>query len=195
VRGAHLQRAQNELRSVDAKETLPKVPQGALRGSFEGCSVGLLRAISWPVCSKASRPYPFNKLAHRRRALGWTPEHDGAGPVTRGQAVLGPYPLATNQALLRLPISCRRWRGIPPDHPCRRRQSYYSGDCQLTETSTIQRAIELAQNGPCRNVEEIRVQLRRERFSNITEHLAGLSIRKQLVALIQQRNDGEQSSK
>lgn len=60
---------------------------------------------------------------------------------------------------------------------------------QLTEKSAIERAIELARNGPCSSVEEIRLQLRKERYANVTEHLSGLTIRKQLTGLIRDRDD------
>ena len=49
---------------------------------------------------------------------------------------------------------------------------------------TVERAFELARSGICRNVEDIRKQLRREGYSDIMSHLSGPAIRKQLADLI-----------
>lgn len=54
-------------------------------------------------------------------------------------------------------------------------------------TSTIERAYELARNGPCTNVEEIRRQLRREQYSAVDAHLNGKATTTQLVQLCRQR--------
>ena len=51
----------------------------------------------------------------------------------------------------------------------------------MNEIGTVERAFQLARSGQCRNVDDIRQQLRREHGSQIDEHLAGSSIRKQLV--------------
>lgn len=57
----------------------------------------------------------------------------------------------------------------------------------LLQKPIIERAIELARASSCRSVKDIREQLRREHYSNVTEHLAGPSIRNQLVGLIRLR--------
>ena len=54
----------------------------------------------------------------------------------------------------------------------------------MTDIGTVERAFQLARSGECFNVEDIRRQLRREQCSNIDAHLAGSSIRKQLVHAI-----------
>lgn len=57
----------------------------------------------------------------------------------------------------------------------------------MPEKTIIERAYELARTGPCLSVEEIRHQLRKECYTNITEHLSGLSIRRQLSALMRKK--------
>jgi hypothetical protein len=50
---------------------------------------------------------------------------------------------------------------------------------------TIERAIELAREGNCRTVDDIRRTLAEERFSNVKAHTAGAGIRRQLKELMQ----------
>lgn len=52
---------------------------------------------------------------------------------------------------------------------------------------TVERAYELARTGPCKNIVEIKNQLRREHYGSIDEHLSGQSIRKQLLELCRVR--------
>jgi hypothetical protein len=46
-------------------------------------------------------------------------------------------------------------------------------------STTVERAFALARSG-ARSIDEIRNKLRRERYNQVEEHLAGASIRKQL---------------
>jgi hypothetical protein len=48
----------------------------------------------------------------------------------------------------------------------------------------LERAFELARSGQCHSVDDIRRDLQRERHGNIEAHLAGPSIRAQLVKLM-----------
>lgn len=50
------------------------------------------------------------------------------------------------------------------------------------ETDTVERAFQLAKE--CRSIEEIRVRLRREGYSNVDGHLQGPSIRRDLTKLL-----------
>jgi hypothetical protein len=54
----------------------------------------------------------------------------------------------------------------------------------MAQQTTVERAFELARSGAYRNVGEIRRQLKLEGFSSYEEHLAGVSIKKQLLALM-----------
>lgn len=56
---------------------------------------------------------------------------------------------------------------------------------------TVERAYELARNGPCINVEEIRKQLHREHYSSVDAHLSGKATSTHLVTLCRQRLDRE----
>lgn len=49
--------------------------------------------------------------------------------------------------------------------------------------TTIERAYELARTGPCVSVDEIRAQLKRERFESVDGHLHGSTITRQLRTL------------
>jgi len=53
--------------------------------------------------------------------------------------------------------------------------------------STLERAYELARSGPCISVDEIRSQLKRERFEAVDGHLHGSMIVGQLRALCKTR--------
>lgn len=50
--------------------------------------------------------------------------------------------------------------------------------------STVERAFELAREGRCRSVAEIRRQLFSERYPAVDSHLAGPTLRKQLAGLM-----------
>ena len=50
--------------------------------------------------------------------------------------------------------------------------------------STVQRAFELAREGNCRSLDDIRRKLSAERFESVDAHLGGVSVRKQLKAAI-----------
>lgn len=51
-------------------------------------------------------------------------------------------------------------------------------------TSTIERAFELARNGVCHSVADIRTQLTTEGFDGVHGHLTGSSIQRQLKAAL-----------
>lgn len=53
----------------------------------------------------------------------------------------------------------------------------------MTNPTTIERAFALARSGRCASVDEIRAELKRERFDQVEAHLAGPSIARQLRAL------------
>lgn len=54
----------------------------------------------------------------------------------------------------------------------------------MAQQGTVERAFELAKSGACHNVSDIRRQLKLEGYSSYEEHLAGVSIKKQLLALM-----------
>lgn len=49
--------------------------------------------------------------------------------------------------------------------------------------STVERAYELARNGPSTSVDDIRRQLEREGFASVSSHLGGPTLRRQLRQL------------
>lgn len=53
--------------------------------------------------------------------------------------------------------------------------------------STVERAYELAEHGPCNNVDEIRTQLKREFHESVDSHLSSPTLSKQLRSLCAQR--------
>lgn len=53
----------------------------------------------------------------------------------------------------------------------------------MTTPTTLERAFTLARSGTFATVEEIRGQLKRERFDQVEAHLSGPSITRQLRAL------------
>jgi hypothetical protein len=55
---------------------------------------------------------------------------------------------------------------------------------------TVERAFQLARSGECQTIDDIRRQLAREQCSNVDAHLAGSSIRRQLVQEIAIRREG-----
>ena len=52
----------------------------------------------------------------------------------------------------------------------------------MTGLTTIERAFALASEGTCRTVNDIRVQLKRERHDAVDAHLAGSAVQRQLKA-------------
>ncbi len=56
--------------------------------------------------------------------------------------------------------------------------------------STIERAYELARNGPCTTLDDIRRQLDRERYPSVSAHLSGPTLRRQLRQICQDRVRG-----
>lgn len=53
--------------------------------------------------------------------------------------------------------------------------------------TTVERAIQLARDGSCLSVSDVKRTLNRERYDGVEQHLNGSSIKKQLVALIAER--------
>ena len=53
--------------------------------------------------------------------------------------------------------------------------------------TTLERALELARESSCRDVEQIKRTLNAEGYSGVEQHLAGLSIRKQIRTTIAAR--------
>lgn len=47
--------------------------------------------------------------------------------------------------------------------------------------SIIERAFELAQTGECGSIDDIRKRLKAEQYSQVDAHLAGISVRRQLL--------------
>jgi len=60
------------------------------------------------------------------------------------------------------------------------------GKALVDNEGTVARAFELARAGTCRSINDIRRTLRVEGFNLVEQHLAGASIKKQLVALMRQ---------
>jgi hypothetical protein len=54
----------------------------------------------------------------------------------------------------------------------------------MADSNPIARAFELARDGTCQSVDAIRRQLERENYSNVATHLGGLSIKRQLQAIM-----------
>jgi len=50
--------------------------------------------------------------------------------------------------------------------------------------SVVERAFELAESGTCHNMQELGVRLRAEGYSQVAEHLQGLSLRRQLKSVM-----------
>ena len=51
----------------------------------------------------------------------------------------------------------------------------------MLQITTVERAFELARNGSCRSMDDIRRRLKSERFDGVEGHLAGGGIKRQLV--------------
>ncbi len=56
----------------------------------------------------------------------------------------------------------------------------------ITGRTIMERAFELAREGGCTNLTDLKVTLSREGFSSVDWHLDGPSLRKQLAALIRE---------
>ena len=56
----------------------------------------------------------------------------------------------------------------------------------MSTDNIIERAFELAREGQCRSLDDIRRTLAREHFGNVNAHLAGLGIRNQLRRLMRE---------
>jgi len=54
----------------------------------------------------------------------------------------------------------------------------------MADEGIIARAFQLAQDGTCRTISEVRSKLSKEGFTSVDAHLAGSSIRKQLKAML-----------
>jgi hypothetical protein len=59
----------------------------------------------------------------------------------------------------------------------------------MTPPTTLERAFELARSGSCANVNDIRLQLRAERFDLVDAHLVGPAITRQLRELCLEARD------
>ena len=68
-----------------------------------------------------------------------------------------------------------------------------AGDEGVSAGGTVERAFELARDGRCRTLEEIRRTLAREQFGNVDAHLAGFGIRTQLKALMHMSTAGRRN--
>jgi hypothetical protein len=60
-----------------------------------------------------------------------------------------------------------------------------------SELSTIERAFQLARAGACHSVNDIRERLLREGHANVLSHISGMSIKKQLTAILVARGAGQ----
>lgn len=58
----------------------------------------------------------------------------------------------------------------------------------MSNKTTVERAFELAREGQCRSVDDIRRQLKAERFDAVEGHLSGGTLRRQLVGAINSRS-------
>jgi len=56
-----------------------------------------------------------------------------------------------------------------------------------TRITTIERAFQLAREGACRSVGDIREQLLAEGYDRVLDHLSGMSIKRQLNAALAAR--------
>lgn len=63
-----------------------------------------------------------------------------------------------------------------------------------SEISTVERAFQLARAGACHSVNDIREQLLREGYPSVLSHISGMSIKKQLSAILTARGAGQSSA-
>lgn len=62
------------------------------------------------------------------------------------------------------------------------------------QKSVVERAFELARDGKCQNMREIKTTLKKEQFSNVTDYLSGPSIKRQISMVIRQRRLGAEGA-
>jgi hypothetical protein len=60
-----------------------------------------------------------------------------------------------------------------------------------SEMGTIERAFQLAREGACHSINDIRKRLLSEGYPNVLSHTAGMSIKKQLNAILAVRGAGK----
>jgi hypothetical protein len=59
----------------------------------------------------------------------------------------------------------------------------------MDRISTIERAYQLARQGPCTSLTEIRKQLKRENLDAVDQHLSGRGLSRELIALCRARRN------
>jgi hypothetical protein len=64
----------------------------------------------------------------------------------------------------------------------------------MEQPSIVERAFALAKSGECEGVGDIRRRLKEEQFGSVEAHLAGRSIKRQLVELCSKARQGELES-
>jgi hypothetical protein len=64
---------------------------------------------------------------------------------------------------------------------------------EWAKMGTIERAFQLAREGACHSINDIRDRLLREGYPNVLSHTAGVSIKKQLKAILVARGAGQSS--
>jgi hypothetical protein len=61
--------------------------------------------------------------------------------------------------------------------------------------STVERAYDLARNGPCSSLDDIRRTLEQERYASVNAHLSGPTIRRQLRQLCRDRATAQRADR
>lgn len=61
----------------------------------------------------------------------------------------------------------------------------------MERISTIERAYQLARNGPCTSLTEIRKQLKRENHDAVDQHLSGRGLTRELIGLCRARRNAK----
>ena len=64
----------------------------------------------------------------------------------------------------------------------------------MESDNPVARAFVLARSGNCRDMKDLRAQLRNEGFAGIDAHLQGQSIRRQLQAILKQQDQSSEES-
>lgn len=54
----------------------------------------------------------------------------------------------------------------------------------MSQQNIIERAFQLARGGHCRTLQDIRRQLKAERFDGVESHLAGITLKRQLIQVL-----------
>ncbi|KQU55698.1 MULTISPECIES: hypothetical protein [Sphingomonas] len=62
-----------------------------------------------------------------------------------------------------------------------------ASDAPVRAQSTVERAYQLARQGPCTTLDDIRRQLEQERYASVNAHLSGPTIRRQLRQICRDR--------